>query len=82
MKKITIGTEKQIAYATTKRNKEIEQIERKIEKGGHLKSIEKKIPEMKAYIELLKKMDNARDILAAIEMSYGLAVKKFDKYLK
>ena len=79
MVEISIGTEKQIAYATKKREQEISRVEAKIEKCGHMKSVAKKAPMMKAYIELLQGMDNARNILAAMEMSYEMAVKKFSK---
>lgn len=77
MVEISIGTEKQIAYATKRRESEIQRVNTKIEKCGHMKSVAKKVPTMKAYIEILEKMNNARDILAAMEMSYELAVKKF-----
>lgn len=77
MVEISIGTEKQIAYATKRRESEIQRVNTKIEKCGYMKSVAKKVPTMKAYIEVLEKMNNARDILAAIEMSYELAVKKF-----
>lgn len=79
MMEITIGTEKQIAYAERKREQEISRVESKIEKCGHMKSVAKKVPAMKQYIELLQNMNNAKDILAAMEMSYELALKKFSK---
>ena len=79
MVEISIGTEKQIAYATKKREQEISRVEAKIEKCGHMKSVAKKVPTMKSYIKLLQEMDNARNILAAMEMSYEMAVKKFSK---
>ena len=79
MVEISIGTEKQIAYATKKREQEISRVEAKIEKCGHMKSVAKKVPMMKEYIKLLQGMDNARNILAAMEMSYELAIKKFSK---
>ena len=79
MVEISIGTEKQIAYATKKREQEISRVEAKIEKCGHMKSVAKKVPAMKSYIKLLQEMDNARNILAAMEMSYELAIKKFSK---
>lgn len=79
MVEISIGTEKQIAYAAKRRESEIQRVNTKIEKCGHMKSVAKKVPVMKAYIELLQLMDNARDILAAMEMSYEMAVKKWGK---
>ena len=79
MVEISIGTEKQIAYATKKREQEISRVSAKIEKCGHMKSVAKKVPTMKLYIKLLQEMDNARNILAAMEMSYEMAVKKFSK---
>ena len=79
MVEISIGTEKQIAYATKKREQEISRVSAKIEKCGHMKSVAKKVPMMKEYIKLLQGMDNARNILAAMEMTYEMAVKKFSK---
>ena len=79
MVEIIIGTEKQIAYATKKREQEIAKIKTKIEKCGHIGSVAKKIPVMRQYIQLLQSMNNARDILASMEMSHELAIKKFLK---
>ena len=47
MVEISIGTEKQIAYATKKREQEISRVSAKIEKCGHMKSVAKKVPTMK-----------------------------------